>query len=132
MTKEEVQAIKEEANIIHDQKLVRDADTEAKRWGRVEVRVPVFDRNDKGKELVIVEKNTSMGAMVDPINTAAPLFRVADMNRLQIWAHPPEEYLPLVRIMLDHPEKGPARWDVRFQTDPGDAAASAGVLHDRA
>jgi multidrug efflux pump subunit AcrA (membrane-fusion protein) len=39
------------------------------------------------------------------------------MKRLQIWAHPPEEYLPLIRQMLDHPEKGPARWDVRLHAE---------------
>jgi membrane fusion protein, heavy metal efflux system len=120
LSKEEVQAIKEEANDLRDQKVLRDAEAEAKRWGRVEIRVPVFDSKDKDRELVIVEKNTSVGAMVDPINTLTPLFRVADMNRLQIWAHPPEEYLPLLRSTLDHPERGPPRWDVRFQTDPAD------------
>jgi membrane fusion protein, heavy metal efflux system len=120
LTKEEVQALKEEAKNIRDENVVRDAESEAKKWGRVEIRVPVFDLTDKEKELVIVEKNTCVGAMVDPINTSAPLFRVADMTRLQIWAHPPEEYLPLLRTMLDQPERGPARWDVRFQSEAGD------------
>jgi multidrug efflux pump subunit AcrA (membrane-fusion protein) len=123
LAKEEVQGIKEEANIIHDQKQVRDADAEAKRWGRVELKVPVFDKTNKDKELVIVEKNTCIGAMVDPINTNTPLFRVADMSRLQIWAHPPEEYLPILRKMLDQPERGRAEWDVRFQSEPSDNLA---------
>jgi len=117
LTKEEVQSIKDEAASIRDQHQARDAQAEANKWGRVEVRVPIFDSKDKDKELVIVEKNTCIGAMVDPINTTTPLFRVADMNRLQIWAHPPEEYLPMLRNMLDHPEGGSARWDVRFQTE---------------
>jgi multidrug efflux pump subunit AcrA (membrane-fusion protein) len=120
LTKEEVQGIKDEAKTMLDEKLVRDAEAEAKKWGRVEIRVPVFDPQNMDRELVIVEKNTSIGSMVDPINTPTPLFRVADMSRLQIWAHPPEEYLPMLRDLLEHPERGPARWDVRYQTDPAD------------
>jgi cobalt-zinc-cadmium efflux system membrane fusion protein len=117
MTPVEIEAIKKEANIIHDQKLVRNADAEAKRWGRVEIRVPIFDPRHPERELTVVEKNTNLNSMVDPINTTTPLFRVADMSRLQIWAHPPEEYLPLIRNMLGNPDNGPARWDVRFQAE---------------
>jgi multidrug efflux pump subunit AcrA (membrane-fusion protein) len=120
MTDKEIDEIKKEAKDILDKNPKRDPEAEAKRWGRVEVRVPIFDPEDMDRELTIVEKNTNLVSMVDPINTATPLFRVADMSRLQIWAHPPEEYLPLVRKMLDSPEKGPARWDVRFQADPPD------------
>jgi hypothetical protein len=120
MTDQEIDEIKQEAKNILENKLQRNPEDEAKRWGRVEVRVPIFDREHMERELTIVEKNTNILKMVDPINTATPLFRVADMSRLQIWAHPPEEYLPLVQRMLDHPDKGPARWDVRFQAEPAD------------
>jgi hypothetical protein len=115
MNDKEIDDIKKEAKDILEKNGQRNPEAEAKRWGRVEVRVPIFDPDHMDRELTIVEKNTNLNSMVDPINTATPLFRVADMSRLQIWAHPPEEYLPLIRQMLDHPEKGPARWDVRYQ-----------------
>jgi cobalt-zinc-cadmium efflux system membrane fusion protein len=118
MTTEEIQAIKQEADDIHNRGLERNAETEARRWGRVEVRVPVFDPEHMERELTIVEKNTNLISMIDPVNTQTPLFRVADLSRLQIWAHPPEEYLPLVRKMLDNGGDGPALWDVQFQSDP--------------
>jgi multidrug efflux pump subunit AcrA (membrane-fusion protein) len=114
---QEIEDIKKQARDILEKKVERNPEAEAKQWGRVEVRVPVFDADHMDRELTIVEKNTNLGAMVDPINTSTPLFRVTDMCRLQLWAHPPEEYLPLIRKMLDDPSKGPARWDVRFQND---------------
>jgi multidrug efflux pump subunit AcrA (membrane-fusion protein) len=120
MNDKEIDEIKKEAKDILEKPAQRNPEQEAKRWGRVEVRVPVFDPDHMDRELTIVEKNTNLTSMVDPINTSTPLFRVADMSRLQIWAHPPEEYLPLVRQMLEHPEKGPARWDVRFQAEAAD------------
>jgi cobalt-zinc-cadmium efflux system membrane fusion protein len=114
MDDQEIRALKEEAEDIRNRGQERNAEAEAKKWGRVEIRVPVFDPDHMDRELTIVEKNTNLHAMIDPINTATPLFKVADMNRLQIWAHPPEEYLPLIRKMLDN-GGGPARWDVVVQ-----------------
>jgi membrane fusion protein, heavy metal efflux system len=120
MTDEEIQAIKAEAQIIHDQKKVRSAEAEA-RWARVEIKVPQFLEIDKetGKKLnlVVVEKNTNVNDMVDPINSP-PLFKVADLGRLQIWVHPPEEYLPLIRESLQKGKK--LKWQVRFQSEPAD------------
>jgi multidrug efflux pump subunit AcrA (membrane-fusion protein) len=118
--KEEIHAQKDDAKSLREQGENRDTEAEARKWGRVELRVPIFDPKNMDRELVIVEKNAAVGSMVDPINTPNPLFRVADMSRLQIWAHPPEEYLPLLRDMLKHPERGPARWDVRFQSEAHD------------
>jgi cobalt-zinc-cadmium efflux system membrane fusion protein len=140
LTDEEIGAIKKEAESILEQKKVRDAEQE-KNWARVEVRVPKFC-DDPNKELVVVEKNTHLGDMVDP-SKDTPLFRVADLSRLQIWVHPPEEYLPLIRERLQkrdasggkdfgegtwlwpqprdqQPRRNPTplTWQIRFQSDP--------------
>jgi cobalt-zinc-cadmium efflux system membrane fusion protein len=126
LTPDEIEAIRKEAAgvaelIVKGQK-VRDTDMEAQ-WARVEVRVPWFDRNDPGRELTVVETNTNLNDMLDPINSPWPLFKVADLGRLQIWVHPPEEYLPVLRKNLDRAEREGRRleWDVRFQADPPDA-----------
>jgi membrane fusion protein, heavy metal efflux system len=119
LEKEEIDEIKAEANVIHDQKKARSADNEMK-WARVEVRVPFFDRENPDRELVVVEKNTNLGDMVDPINSP-PLFKLADTSRLQIWVHPPEEYLPFIRDCLT---KGPGlQWDIRVQSEARVTAA---------
>jgi membrane fusion protein, heavy metal efflux system len=114
---DEIKKIKQEAEriggMILENKDIRDPAEEAKRWARVEVRLQKSGR-DSNRELVIVEKNTNIGDFVDP-GKDPPLFRVADMNRLMIWVHPPEEYLPMLRGML---EKGPGQWFIQFQTDP--------------
>jgi cobalt-zinc-cadmium efflux system membrane fusion protein len=118
MTDREIQAIKDEAQIIHDQKKVRTAENEM-RWARVEIQVPRFLNGDqdpaKKLNLVVVEKNTNVNDMVDPINSP-PLFRVADLGRLQIWVHPPEEYLPSIRESLKQGKK--LKWQIRFQSEP--------------
>jgi len=117
LDEEEIKKIKEEAKRIGDMVLenkdTRNPAEEAKRWARVEVKVPTFN-DDPNRELVIVEKNTSLGDFVDPGKDPA-LFRVADMTRLQIWVHPPEEYLPMLKEML---RKGSGQWFIQFQTDP--------------
>jgi cobalt-zinc-cadmium efflux system membrane fusion protein len=116
LTDEEIQAVKAEAQIISDQKKVRTADNEM-RWARVEIQVPKFLNEDLAQKccLAVVEKNTNVNDMVDPINSP-PLFKVADLGRLQIWAHPPEEYLPLIRESLKNGTK--LRWQIRFQSEP--------------
>jgi multidrug efflux pump subunit AcrA (membrane-fusion protein) len=73
----------------------------------------------KHKELTIVEKNTNLYAMVDPINTNTALFKVADLTRMQIWVHPPEEYLPDFRKMLV-PNAGDPTWNIEVQAFPED------------
>lgn len=121
---DDIKQIKEEASRVGDMVLEnkdsRNAAEEAKKWARVELKVPVFVK-DVSRELVIVEKNTSLGDMVDPGKDPA-LFRVADMSRLQIWVHPPEEYLPMLQETL---KKGPGQWFIQFQTDqPGTSPAA--------
>jgi cobalt-zinc-cadmium efflux system membrane fusion protein len=117
LSEQEIHDIKAEAQTISDQKKVRSTDYE-QRWARVEIKVPRFhDAKDPSAKLnlVVVEKNTNVNDMVDPINSP-PLFRVADLGRLQIWVHPPEEYLPSIRDSLKKGKK--LKWQIRFQSDP--------------
>jgi membrane fusion protein, heavy metal efflux system len=117
LSDDELAAIKAEAKRIAelalDEKTVRNIKEEAYRWARVEVRAPKFS-DDPAAEMMIVEKNVGLGDMVDPGKDPA-LFRLADMSRLQIWVHPPEEYLTRLRETL---QKGPGRMYVQFQADP--------------
>jgi cobalt-zinc-cadmium efflux system membrane fusion protein len=115
LTDEEIDAIKKEANIIHDQKKTRDSSQE-KLWAQLVVTAPKFS-TDSDRELVILEKNTSVGDLVDP-GRDTPLFRLADLSRLQVWVHPPEEYLPLLREVISRHGPRAATWQIRFQADP--------------
>jgi cobalt-zinc-cadmium efflux system membrane fusion protein len=124
MTDDEIKALREEANVILDSKKPRDVVAEIERWARVPSIVPWFDRSDAGKkrELTILEKNTNIGDIVDQANYGTTLFKVADMSRLQIWVHPPEEYLPVIRKSLAKNGNGKPKWYVRFQADSADKA----------
>jgi multidrug efflux pump subunit AcrA (membrane-fusion protein) len=124
MTDDEVKALREEANVILDSKKPRDVVAEVERWARVPSIIPWFDRSETGKsrELTILEKNTNIGDIVDQANYGTTLFKVADMSRLQIWAHPPEEYLAVIRKSMDRKGNGNGKpkWHIRFQGDPAD------------
>jgi cobalt-zinc-cadmium efflux system membrane fusion protein len=116
LTDEEIDAIKAEAKSILDKKQARSPVEEAKKWARVEVRVPVDKANPK-RELMVVEKSTNLNSMVDPINSP-PLFKLADTSRLQIWVQPPEEYLPLLDERLQKYGPGRLKWDIHFPMEP--------------
>jgi membrane fusion protein, heavy metal efflux system len=115
LTDAEIKAIKDEAEEIIADKTPRDIVGEVKKWARVEIKAPVFDPANMKRELTIVEQNPNIGEVIDP--SSPPLFRLADLSRLQLWVHPPEEYLPILRKQL---ESGPGglRWTIRFQADP--------------
>lgn len=114
----DIEAVKEEAKLIHDLKQTRDAGIEAKKWARVEIKAPWFDPKNPECEFTIVEKNTNLSDMVDPANYGMPLFRVADLSKLKIWVHPPEEYLPILQEQL---KAGSLKWTIRFQADSAKA-----------
>jgi membrane fusion protein, heavy metal efflux system len=125
LSEEEVNDVKEEANKIAELasagKLNRKATDEVEKWARVEIKVPVFDKATKDtRELTVVEKNTNVYSMVDPIATSAPLFKLADVGRLQVWVHPSEEYLPIFRTMLDSAERGGPFWTIGIPAYPDD------------
>lgn len=129
LPKEDIAAVEKEAETIAkevektgDPTTVRNTDEEVKRWARVEIKAPVYSRDqgasDVKRTLVVLEKNTSVGDFLDP-GRDTPLFRLADLSRLQIWVHPPEDYLPLIREHFNDKNGGPAlRWEIRFQADP--------------
>jgi cobalt-zinc-cadmium efflux system membrane fusion protein len=103
----EIEAIKTEADSIDEDK--RDPKTE-KDWARVDVRAT--------SDGVIVEKNTSLGDWVDPSNYGTPMFRVADLSKLQVWLNPAEEYLPILQDFLKKPSSTPLSWEIFLQADP--------------
>jgi cobalt-zinc-cadmium efflux system membrane fusion protein len=113
LSREEIDKIKEEAKDLIEQKKNNRSDRE-KNWARVEVKAPTFG-DDPSRELVIVEKNTNQGDMVDPARDTL-LFKLADLSRLQIWVHVPPEYLPRIREQLQ--QGGSLKWQVRFLADP--------------
>jgi multidrug efflux pump subunit AcrA (membrane-fusion protein) len=131
MTPQEIKQLREEAKKLLEKGLKRNAEEEAKRWARVEIRVPkfLFDPFDPqklapGTELTIVEKNTNINDMLDPINSPA-LFKLADLSRLQVWVQPPEEDLPLLRKNM---AKGNLRWQIQVQAYPNDEPLDLPVL----
>jgi cobalt-zinc-cadmium efflux system membrane fusion protein len=103
---EEIDAVKQEAaSILKDLKKPRDPEEEIKRWARVEVKAPIFALDETGKpdptrELILLEKNTSTNELIDP-GRDKPLFVFADLTRLQVWIHPPEEFLPMLQEHLN-------------------------------
>ena len=113
----EIDAIKKEAETIQEDK--RDPKKEMN-WARVEVRAP----NDG----VIVEKNTHLGDWVDPANYATPMFRIADLSKLQVWLKPAEEYLPILQEFLKKPAATPLNWDIFLQADPKAKPLTASLL----
>jgi multidrug efflux pump subunit AcrA (membrane-fusion protein) len=110
---EEIEKLKKEAQLLSEKRQGRGTDEEVN-WARVEIKAPRFC-DDPKRELVIIEKNVTQGEVVDP-SRDTPLFRLADLSQLQIWMHPPEEYLPLIRKQLDR--AGRVTWAIRFDIDP--------------
>ena len=120
--KEEIAQLEKEADaILADRNKPRHAEEEAKRWATVEIKAPEFafkdGKPDPSRELVILEKNTNVGDFVDP-GRDKPLFLLGDLSRLQVWVHPPEEYLPMLRSHLARHGPGSLRWKIKFQSDP--------------
>jgi cobalt-zinc-cadmium efflux system membrane fusion protein len=94
------------------------------RWARVEIRVPkIIGYPDR--ELTVVEKNTHLNDMLDPI-ASPPMFKLADLSRLTIWVQPHEEYLPLIRDKLKRGVQ--LSWRIQFQAYPHDAPLDLPIL----
>jgi cobalt-zinc-cadmium efflux system membrane fusion protein len=121
LSDDEIKQLKDQAKKILDKNVKRDPKEEAENWARVEIRVPKFPPyiDPKTLNLVVVEKNTNVIDMVDPINSP-PLFKIADLSRLQVWVHPPEEYLPILRDRLKDGAARPLKWQIRFQSESPD------------
>jgi membrane fusion protein, heavy metal efflux system len=101
LTDEEIAAIRSEADMIRKRKASHDSPVE-KSWARVELRAPLAG--------TVLEKNLAVGDIVD---TAADLFKIADLSQLRVWAHVYEEDLP---TLLALPK--PIRWTICLKSDP--------------
>jgi cobalt-zinc-cadmium efflux system membrane fusion protein len=98
----DIAAIKEEAQRIFDRGGKHDPVVE-KAWSKVEVRARISG--------TIVEKNFIVG---DTVDTAFDLFRIANLNRLTVWASAYEEDLhELNKLTLPYP------WKVQLAADTG-------------
>jgi cobalt-zinc-cadmium efflux system membrane fusion protein len=116
-TEKDIDDLKKEANSYLEQNRPRNLDEEVRRWARVDVPVPV-DKNNPNREYVVLEMNTNIGDFVDP-GRDTPLFRLGDLHRMEIWVHPPEEYVPILRERLSSKyPPGSLRWQIRFQAEP--------------
>jgi membrane fusion protein, heavy metal efflux system len=116
LTDKEIADIKAEAEKIaieREKGRSRSLDEEMK-WAWVEMYAPKFN-HDPNRELVVVEKNSHINDMLDPI-ASPPILKLADLSRLTLWVQPHEEYLPLLRERLE--KKIPVRWQIQFQSEP--------------
>jgi cobalt-zinc-cadmium efflux system membrane fusion protein len=80
------------------------------RWARVEIRAP--------QDGTIIERNISLHDLVD---TSTPLFKIADLSRLVVWANLYEEDLPTIQKL-----PRPIRWEITIPSQPG--VAYSGTL----
>jgi cobalt-zinc-cadmium efflux system membrane fusion protein len=102
---DEIDSVKQEAKRIAQRNGQRDAEKE-KNWARVEIRA-------KG-DGVVLERNFALGDIVD---SSRDLFRIANLDRLKVWAHVFEEDVPSLKALpLDQ-----RRWQIRLQAEPGAA-----------
>jgi hypothetical protein len=119
LNKNEVQDLRDEAKALGEamknKKFVRNPEAEATKWATVEIRAAQLS-NDPNHELTVVEKNTSIGDIVEP-GKDRPLMRLADMSKLQIVFELPQEYLALVRKMLESSKKAALNAQVYLQGD---------------
>jgi cobalt-zinc-cadmium efflux system membrane fusion protein len=116
LTDPEIDALKEEAAHIDQSK--RDPKKEME-WARVEVRAP--------HDGVLVEKNTNVGDMVDP-SRDTPMFRIADLRRLAVWANAMEEYRPTIQKLMDEGRAKHLFWQVRLNAEPQSPPLEGPVL----
>ena len=84
----EIQALKDEAN-----RGGNPGKGQWEKWAKYEVKAP-FDG-------IIMEKNFTPGENIDP-STGPPLFQLADVSRLTVYAYPYEEDLPTLERLGPH------------------------------
>ena len=101
LPKKEIEGLVAEAERLGSGQARREL-TAGKTWARVEIRAPFAG--------VILERNTNVRDVVD---TAADLFRLADLSKLTVWAQVYEDDLPTFLAL-----KRPHPWDVRLPARP--------------
>jgi cobalt-zinc-cadmium efflux system membrane fusion protein len=102
LSDEDLEDIRSEAARIHERRGTWDQDL-TNSWARVEIR-SVIDGT-------IVEKNVAVGDVVD---TQLDLFKIANLERLDVLAHAYEEDLPVLESLK--PEE--QRWKILLKGDP--------------
>ncbi len=103
LTEQEIEEIQEEARRIQKRET---SDAEGDRtWAETEIRCPING--------IILEKNFNIGDILDP---SLDLFKVADLERVQVAANAYEEDLPLLKNL--DPEH--RNWKIDIKADPHD------------
>ncbi len=103
LTEQEIEEIQDEARRIQKRET---SDSEGDRtWAETEIRCPING--------IILEKNFNIGDILDP---AQDLFKVADLERVQVAANAYEEDLPLLKNL--DPEHH--NWKIDIKADPHD------------
>jgi cobalt-zinc-cadmium efflux system membrane fusion protein len=100
LTDDEIQALKQEAQKIHEGGTRENQQDET--WASVEVISPI--------DGTIVEKNVVEG---DIVNADSDLFKIADLSVLSVWARIYEEDIPLL-----HGLPKPITWTLRLNANP--------------
>ncbi|HZT83337.1 MAG TPA: efflux RND transporter periplasmic adaptor subunit, partial [Gemmataceae bacterium] len=98
---EEIDALKAEADAIRQRGGKHDPEKE-KSWPRVEIRAPL--------DGVVVERHANVGDVV--VDNTLDLFKIANVDRLTVWAHAYEEDLPALQGL-----PRPVPWTVRVRAD---------------
>jgi cobalt-zinc-cadmium efflux system membrane fusion protein len=103
VTDEEIKQVKAEADRLLTPDGKRDDSKVPKNWARVEVTAPM--------DGTIVEKNFVLGDIVD---TSFDLFKIADLDKLNVLGHVYEEDLRALQAL--RPDQ--LYWNVDVETDP--------------
>ncbi len=101
LTDDEIKEVRHEAMRIHNRQL-NDPQVD-RTWAETEVRSPING--------IIVEKNFNVGDIIDP---SQDLFKIVDLDRVQVLANAFEEDLPLLRSL--RPEQ--RKWRIFSDADP--------------
>jgi cobalt-zinc-cadmium efflux system membrane fusion protein len=96
--KEDIQAVRDEAEQVKKRQGQHDKDKEAL-WARVEIRAP-----DGG---IIIERNVTLHEIV--VDNTTNLFQIAKVDKLTVYAHVPEDDLPVLEALPSEQR----RWTVK-------------------
>jgi len=102
LSTEQIQTIRDEAERVRARKAERQTESDES-WARVEIRAMM--------DGTIVEKNVAVG---DFVSTDLDMFKIADLRRLNVFAHVYEEDIALLEALT--PEQ--QRWEIRLNAEP--------------
>jgi cobalt-zinc-cadmium efflux system membrane fusion protein len=102
VTEDEIEAVRQEARRLFENK-EKLSPEKLKNWARHEIRSHL--------DGTILEVNVHPGRLVD---SSLPLFRIADLNTLIVYANARENDLPLLQTLTTDQR----RWKIQLQNDP--------------